>query len=225
MDHAGGAGPLAAACEDATVLVHEVGAPFLVDPEKVERLVESVHRAVGALADGYGTMEPIPGERVETLAGGEHLDLGDRRLDVLHCTGHAPHQVALHDRERGHLFPADECGEYVGGTVLPSTPPPNFDLEANLRSLDRFADLDLTSLFYPHYGEHTDPYEALQTYRDTLTGWVERVERLREDHEGSETLAERVLDDGHPYADLYADAHSRELLRMSVEGVSLYLDD
>ena len=44
LDHAGGAGFLADACENATVTAHERGAPHLVDPD---RLVAGTKAAVG----------------------------------------------------------------------------------------------------------------------------------------------------------------------------------
>lgn len=224
MDHAGAAGELAEVCENATILVHEFGVDFISDPEMVEKLVESVHRAVGALADDYGTMTPISRDRIESLSGGETIDIGSRSLEVIHSPGHAPHQVAYYDAENGCLFPADECGEFIDGTVLPSTPPPSFDPEAIRESLATFDELDLEALYYPHYGERTDPDVAIETYRNMVTAWIDDVDGQRERYDDRSELVDSLLED-HVYADLYDVAVARELVRMNVEGVLQYLTE
>jgi glyoxylase-like metal-dependent hydrolase (beta-lactamase superfamily II) len=217
MDHAGAVGALVDACENATVLVHEIGVDFISVPEKVDRLVESVHEAVGALADDYGTMDPVPSDRIRALSGGEEVDLGSRSFRVRHSPGHAPHQVAYFDADNGCLFPGDECGEYIDGTVLPSTPPPSLDVDALQESLDAFEALDPEAVYYPHYGERTDALAAINEYRHVLDDWVDTVaEHHRDD---ANAVAETILEDGHTYARTYDETVARELLRMNVEGV------
>jgi len=224
MDHAGGAAELVDACENATVLCHEYGVDFVSDPDLVPKLVESVHEAVGALAADYGTMTPIPRDRIRVLEGGESIDLGSRTLDVLYAPGHAPHQVAFHDEANGCLFPGDECGEYLDDTVVPSTPPPNFDPEAIQESLDAFAALDLEAAYFPHFGEHTAPQEAISEYQGTLEEWVETVAALAERHDETAPIVDELLED-HLYADRYEERVAWELVRLNVDGVLTSLEE
>src|SRR5688572_8900441 len=74
LDHAGGAGDIARAFPSATIVVSEVGARHLVDPE---RLNASSRRVYGDLMDQvYGECTPIAPERVRGVADGERLDMG-----------------------------------------------------------------------------------------------------------------------------------------------------
>ncbi|AGN01234.1 zn-dependent hydrolase, glyoxylase [Salinarchaeum sp. Harcht-Bsk1] len=224
MDHAGGAAEIVEACANATVLCHEYGVDFISDPEVVPKLVEGVHEAVGDLANDYGTMRPIPRDRIRVLEGGETIDLGARSLEVVHAPGHAPHQVAYYDGDNGCLFPGDECGEYVDDTVVPSTPPPDFDPDAIEESLDGFADSELDAIYFPHYGEHTAPQQAIAEYRTVLDEWVEAVAELHERHDDTAAIVDALLED-HLYADLYEERVAWELVRLNVDGVLTYLDE
>jgi glyoxylase-like metal-dependent hydrolase (beta-lactamase superfamily II) len=49
----------------------------------------------------------IPVHPARTLREGDTVDLGDRRLHVLHLPGHTPGSIALHDRDRRTLFTGD----------------------------------------------------------------------------------------------------------------------
>ncbi|NIW25901.1 MAG: MBL fold metallo-hydrolase, partial [Actinobacteria bacterium] len=151
LDHAGGAGYLAEACPNATVAVPEVGAPHLIDPE---RLVEGTKRVVGDAWRHYAEPVPIPDERVRPLADGDAIDLGERRLEVHHAPGHAPHQCFFHEPGQAVVYTADAAGIYVPArdAVLPTTPPPNFDLEQCLADAERLGALEPDVLCYPHFG-------------------------------------------------------------------------
>ena len=75
LDHAGGAGDIAAMFPDAEVVVHERGARHLADPA---RLMSSARMVYGdALDTLFGTMNPTPAERIRTRGGTR--DRGPRR--------------------------------------------------------------------------------------------------------------------------------------------------
>ena len=224
LDHAGATGYLADEY-DATVVCHPAARDFLVEPDKVESLVESVGRAVGELAEPYGDAKPVEGD-VRTLADGESLDLGGRELEAAHVHGHAPHQFALYDGETRSLFTADEAGMWMDGTLYHTSPPPNFDLETNLESLDRLARYDATSLVYTHFGARGDGEEdvrdALDEYRGVLTDWVERVEERYEATGDEEKVVEELVADAE-FPDDWDETAVRETVRMDVRGVMMYL--
>lgn len=225
LDHAGATGFLADEY-DATVVCHPNAHDFLVEPEKVEKLVESVRRAVGGLAEAYGTAKPVEGE-VRKLEDGEELDLGGRSLEAVHVHGHAPHQFGLFDDETRSLFTADEAGMYLNDELVHTTPPPNFDMETNLESLDRLARYDATSLVYTHFGargeDEEDVREALDEYRHVLTDWVESVEEAYERLGDAEAVADEVIAETD-FPERWDEDAVHEMVKMDVQGAVMYLD-
>jgi glyoxylase-like metal-dependent hydrolase (beta-lactamase superfamily II) len=181
LDHAGGAGHLAERCPNAEVVVHERGVEYLTDRERLDHLRESVSRAAGT-EDPYGEPKLVPPERVRSVGGGETLDLGDRRLDVYDAPGHAPHHYVCFDEGDGTLYAADAVGEYYRDSAVPSTPPPSFDLAANLETIERLRPLDPERILYGHFGVGQGGARLLEQYAAELPQWVERIRAGRERH-------------------------------------------
>ncbi|MBA2529025.1 MAG: MBL fold metallo-hydrolase [Euzebyales bacterium] len=200
LDHAGGAGDVAAAFPSATIVVSEVGARHLVDPQ---RLNDSSRRVYGDLMDSvYGDCTPIPAERVRGVADGEVLDLGGgRRLDLLHTPGHAKHHIAAFDADTGALFVGDSVGVKMPGmiTIRPATPPPDFDLVLAHRTLDRYRRLAPAVVYLAHYGAVDPPLAALAQADERLRLWAGTAETAAAEHDEldhvTETLARRFADD------------------------------
>ncbi|HEX2023824.1 MAG TPA: MBL fold metallo-hydrolase [Acidimicrobiales bacterium] len=178
LDHAGGVGDVARAFPRASVHVHEKGARHLVDPT---RLVDSAARVYGDLLDGlYGRLTPTDAHRVHVLADGEELAVGPRRvLTAVDSPGHAKHHLALHDSESGLLFTGDAVGVRLPdvGVLRPATPPPDFDIQAAVTSLHRFAARRPTALALAHYGVvPVEPAQLLEEAEATLRRWAEVAE-------------------------------------------------
>lgn len=183
LDHAGGVGDVARAFPNATVYVHEKGARHLVDPS---RLVDSASRVYGDLLDSlYGRLDPTPAERVHVLEDGETIDVGGgRTLTTVDSPGHAKHHLALHDSQSGILFVGDAVGVRLpdAGVLRPATPPPDFDLDQALHSLDKFAARRPTGIALAHYGLVPDPTTICEEAKDTLRRWADVAEKAwRED--------------------------------------------
>ena len=138
LDHAGGVGALAARFPRATVWVHERGARHLADPS---RLVSSATRVYGEerMASLFGPVEPVPAERLRVLEDQQLLDIGGRSLLALDTPGHASHHLALVDSSTGVVFTGDALGIHVPDlpVLRPATPPPEFDLELAVASIER----------------------------------------------------------------------------------------
>ena len=193
LDHAGGVGNVAAAFPEATVYVHEKGARHLVDPT---RLVDSAARVYGPLLDTlYGRLDPTPAERVHVLADGETIDVGGgRTLTTVDSPGHAKHHLALHDSLSGLLFVGDAVGVRLpdAGILRPSTPPPDFDLEAAVHSLHRFAERRPAGIALAHYGLVPDHTTVLEEAESILRRWAEVAEAAwREGRDIAAALEER----------------------------------
>jgi glyoxylase-like metal-dependent hydrolase (beta-lactamase superfamily II) len=180
LDHAGGAGDMAAAYPAAEVVVHEQGARHLADPS---RLLASARMVYGDALDVlFGGMVPVAAARLRSLADVGVVDLGDgRRLESYYSPGHARHHVGLLDSLSGDLYVGDAAGVYIPetGDLRPATPPPDFDLEVALASIAKFAALGPSRLLFSHYGPLSDPTTALERSAEELSVWVAETRAAR----------------------------------------------
>ncbi len=181
LDHAGGTGDIAAMYPAAEVVVHERGARHLADPA---RLMSSARMVYGDALDRlFGVMHPTSAERIVSVAERGRVDLGGGRwLDSHYSPGHAKHHVGLIDSVSGDLYVGDAAGVFVPetGDLRPATPPPDFDLDAALRSLRMFAALHPERLLFSHYGPVPDVAETLQRSAEEIQIWVGETRRARD---------------------------------------------
>jgi glyoxylase-like metal-dependent hydrolase (beta-lactamase superfamily II) len=197
LDHAGGVGDVARAFPNATVYVHEKGARHLADPS---RLVDSAAMVYGDLLDTlYGRLDPTPAERIKVPADGEEIEIGpDRKLTVVDSPGHAKHHMALHDSQSGIIFVGDAVGVRLPdvGVLRPSSPPPDFDLDQALHSLQRFAARSPAGIALAHYGLVPDHETVLDEAADTLQQWARVAEQAwREGRDIAAALEEAFAGD------------------------------
>src|ERR1700743_1732139 len=173
LDHAGGAGDIAAMFPAAQVVVHQRRARHLADPS---RLMASARMVWGAaLGRLFGELTPVPADRIVALDDVGTLDLGGgRHLDSYYSPGHAKHHVGLLDSASGDLYVGDAAGVYIPetGDLRPATPPPDFDLEVALASIGRFADLGPARLLFSHYGPVSDVAATLERSAEEISVWV-----------------------------------------------------
>jgi len=168
LDHAGAAGTLVAEIPKLRVLVHEKGAPHLVDPQ---RLLASATRLYGDAMDKlWGEVRPVPASALDVLKGGERIEQGGRQLQVAYTPGHASHHVSYFNPETGIAFVGDTGGVKLrpNGYVLPPTPPPDIDLEAWRDSLTRIEAWRPDTLFLTHFGPSSPTDSHLVEFRDHL---------------------------------------------------------
>jgi glyoxylase-like metal-dependent hydrolase (beta-lactamase superfamily II) len=173
LDHAGGAGALAPHYPGATVWVHERGAPHLADPSK---LVSSAGRIYGdeRLRELFGPVEPVPEDRLQAVTDGDRIDLGDRHLDVVYTPGHASHHVALVDSSTGAVFVGDALGVFLPDVrvLRPATPPPEFDLEQAIRSIELIRARQPSAILFSHFGPEPDVEQLCDLAIDRLRDWT-----------------------------------------------------
>ena len=179
LDHAGGAGDIAAMFPAARIVVHQRGARHLADPS---RLMAGARLVYGrALERLFGVLAPVPAERIVALDDTGTVDLGGgRRLDSHYSPGHAKHHVGLVDSDTGDLYVGDAAGVYMPdtGDVRPATPPPDFDLAAALASIRKFAALRPARLMFSHYGPVDQVSETLDRSAEEINVWVEETRRV-----------------------------------------------
>lgn len=177
MDHAGGAGYLAAALPRASVYIHSMSMPHLVDPSK---LMGSVRRAVGEEAwPLHGDFKPIPEARMRP-AEALRLDLGrDVILEAIATPGHSPDHLAYRDLKSGGLFMGDAACLVMDHweLALPVTPAPAYDLQAQRDTIALIHSLNLPRIYLTHYGAHNNVTFQLQRASEQLDALVDLIDR------------------------------------------------
>jgi glyoxylase-like metal-dependent hydrolase (beta-lactamase superfamily II) len=165
LDHAGAAGVLVREHPALQVHVSGIGAPHLVDPSRLE---SSARRLYGdAFDELWGELAPVPEQNVHIV--------GDRvlGLECFPSPGHASHHVCYLDGD-GTLYAGDAAGVRIQPhrAVLPPTPPPEFDLDTWLTTLDKIERRHPERLALVHFGVVGDVERHLAELRTRLGEWV-----------------------------------------------------
>lgn len=222
LDHAGGAGYLAQECPNATVGVHELGAPHLADPSG---LVAGTKRAVGEDKwEYYRDPVPVPEDRLEVFIGGEELELGGHKLNVHHAPGHAPHQLVFEHIENDLVFVADAAGNWFSELQFTRalSPPPDFDLEQCLEDIDMLRSLDPSVLCYAHFGPACTGGK-LDIFEEILIQWVDAIKSKRKELDHDEAVVDYFAS-RNGVSHLWPDRQAYDGTAMNVRGVLHYLD-
>jgi glyoxylase-like metal-dependent hydrolase (beta-lactamase superfamily II) len=182
IDHAGGAGELLTRFPRASLWAHERGVPHLVDPT---RLVASTARTYGPtrMSAFFGDTAPVAAERIRAVTDGDEIDLGDRRLTVLHTPGHASHHIALRDSGSEAIFTGEAIGSYLpwGPAFRPALPAPEVDVEQALASIDRIAAYRPSHLLTSHFGPVSDGERGCAAAREEIMTWSDAVREVLEE--------------------------------------------
>jgi len=178
LDHAGAAGWFAR--QGARIHVHHVGAPHMINPDK---LLRSASRIYGDIMDQlWGEFLPVPEEQISILHDNDEIEIEGLVFRALDTPGHAYHHMA-------YLFD-DICftGD-VGGVRMrrcapgPAhlripTPPPEFHIEKWHESINRLAAEKFSFIAPTHFGIFNDPGEhlaAVKTGLDEIEAWMENI--------------------------------------------------
>ncbi len=152
LDHAGASGALAQ--HGAQILVHPVGAPHLLNPEK---LIASATRIYGDLMDTlWGQILPVPPEKLTVLQDNDEVVVGDLHFTALNTPGHAEHHYCY--RFEDLCLSGD-----VGAVRIPGypylrvpMPPPEFHLEKWRESITRLQKAAFKRIAPTHFGIFDD---------------------------------------------------------------------
>jgi len=152
LDHAGAAGWWAQ--QGARVYVHPMGAPHLIEPE---RLWQSATRIYGeAMESLWGSILPAPAEQVIPVRDGQQITAAGVTLRAIDTPGHAGHH---HTYRLGDIgFTGDAAGVRVPGSdwVSLPAPPPEFNRELWWKTLDRLEAEKFAAIYPTHYGRVED---------------------------------------------------------------------
>ena len=189
LDHAGAAGWFAQ--QGAQVYVHHVGAPHLVDPS---RLLVSARRIYGPEMESlWGSILPAPSERIIALHDGDEINAAGLTITALDTPGHAyHHHVFIIDEV---AFTGDAAGVRIEGKSfvdLPA-PPPEFNLEVWLETINRLRSYKFKTLYPTHFGPLEDPDRQLATLAEILVENSTRVKLMLEEGADREAIIEDYL--------------------------------
>ena len=168
IDHAGGAGALLKEFPDASVICHPDGIRHMTAPEK---LWEGSRKVLGALAETYGEIMPIPAERISF-----EETIGSTGIRTFLTPGHAQHHCCY---LVGDLLFGGEVagvrGDVAEGIFMRPATPPRFILEVALDSIDRMIALAPQRMVFAHHGLVDDALGHLRIARSQLLLWVRGV--------------------------------------------------
>jgi len=180
LDHAGAAGRLAQ--QGAEIIVHPVGAPHMLNPEK---LLASATRIYGDRMNSlWGQFLPVPENKLRIVKEGEEIVIGELRFIPIHTPGHAVHHYAYLFRSKDHGENICFSGD-VGGVRIPGyqylrvpMPPPDLHLESWRASIARLRKEKFTHIAPTHFGIYDDPDWQLREVEKGLDAaelWLEQT--------------------------------------------------
>jgi glyoxylase-like metal-dependent hydrolase (beta-lactamase superfamily II) len=175
LDHAGAAGHVLQAAPSARLYVHERGARHMVDPAKL--LASATRLYQGDMERLWGTMLPVPADRVEVLGDRNSLTICGHDVEVAYTPGHASHHVSYFLPAPRIAFVGDTAGicRPSGRLVLPPTPPPDIDLDVWRVSTETILAWNPEVLFLTHFGPQRSPAMHFQDLWRRMEDWSARV--------------------------------------------------
>ena len=174
LDHAGAAGWLAQ--QGAQIFVHPIGAPHLLNPEK---LIASATRIYGdRMQTLWGEILPVEQKQLAVPQDAEEIVIGKLRFLPINTPGHAEHHYS-------YLF-EDLCfsGD-IGGVRIPGysylrapMPPPELHFGKWRESITRLRSLNFSRIAPTHFGIFDDAdwqLNELQKSLDETEKWLEEI--------------------------------------------------
>ena len=194
LDHAGGAGSLMQLLPNASLLVHPYGARHMINPAKLEAGARAVYG--DQLFDKtYGTLIPVPEERVQIMEDGDEVELGDRQLKFIDTPGHARHHFCIHDSQTNGWFTGDTFGLSYrdfdtdkGAFLFPTTTPIQFDPEALKESVTRLRANDPDYMYLTHFGRVGD----VQKLADDMLNGVDVMVGIAEQYKNDDSRVQKI---------------------------------
>jgi len=174
LDHAGGSGELMRHCPNATLVTHPKGTPHLIEPSRLAAGATEVYGAE-AFSRDFGTLVPVPAERVIAAEDGHVVDLAGRALVFVDTPGHANHHGCIWDERSRGFFTGDTFGisyrEFdtaAGPFLFAPTTPVAFDPEAWLQSLDKLMAHAPRAMYLTHYCQVERPERLVGDLRHSI---------------------------------------------------------
>jgi glyoxylase-like metal-dependent hydrolase (beta-lactamase superfamily II) len=239
LDHAGGAGTLMQRLPQATLVVHPRGARHMIDPSRLEAGTRAVY-GDEKFDELYGSLLPVPEDRVLVMEDGDSLEIGKRRLSFIDSPGHARHHFCIWDEQTRGWFTGDTFGISYreldtenGPFVFPTTTPVQFDPPALIASMKRMMEKQPENMYLTHFGRVNDVERLAQD----MTSGVEKFAALGEQFDGDENreleiqsaMMDWLMQRARRHGVEYADSSLRDIFAddvvLNTQGIEFWLDN
>ena len=136
----------------------------------------------------YGTIVPVPEERVLIAEDESRIDFHGRSLLFLDAPGHALHHYCVIDESTNSVFSGDNFGisyrefdNENGAFIFPTTTPVQFDPEAMRKTLDRLLSYNPQVVYLTHFGPVTNIEKLGSDLRNCLDQFTEMALVLKQE--------------------------------------------
>jgi len=238
LDHAGGAGELMRRLPNAKLVMHPRGARHMIDPEKLTKGVIAVY-GEDNFQRQFGSLIPVPEERVMIAEDGFSIDLGGRKLVFLDTPGHASHHYCVWDEHSQGLFTGDSFGlsyrewDVEGRAfVFPTTSPVQFRPDAWMQTLDKLASYKPKKINLTHYGQVSDVESLMIQLREGIEHSVIIARNCAEHKNRNDCIRRGLLDylnknlqkHGLQWSSLEVESFLDMDLKLNTQGLEVWLD-
>lgn len=238
LDHAGGAGELMRLCPKATMIAHPRGATHMIDPAKLIAGASAVYGAE-VFARDYGTLTPVPKERLISAEDGFQFNLNGRQLGFYDTPGHANHHGSIFDERTRSWFTGDTFGisyrEFdteQGAWLFATTTPVAFDPESWKKTLLKYESKNPNAMLLTHYSRVTELDRLFPLLRKSLQDMVDIALSEEQQPEGrlariQEKVAKNLVASAQAHGVRFSAAKIRELLALDIDlngqGLAIWL--
>ena len=238
LDHAGGAGKLMQLLPNATLVVHPRGARHMIDPSRLEASARAVY-GDAEFDEMYGSLVPVPEDRVILMEDGDSLEIGKRPLSFIDSPGHARHHFCIWDEQTRGWFTGDTFGISYreldtenGPFVFPTSTPIQFDPPALIASINRMLEKQPENMYLTHFGRVQD----VQRLADDMISSVEQFATFGEQFDADENrqdgirfaMMEWLMARARQHGVVYSDDKLREVFAndviLNTQGIEFWLD-
>jgi glyoxylase-like metal-dependent hydrolase (beta-lactamase superfamily II) len=175
LDHAGGSADFVENIPSAHLIVPERGLKHLLNPAVLNSSARSV--LGDRIFNDWGECAPVPVDKASPIKPNARINLGEVILEYVPALGHAPHHNVLVDDMHSMIFTADALGIYEenSGSLIPTAPPPSFDLVQALKDIEMLKALSPKIACMAHYKEVFPDEGYFAKASGTFRAWAERA--------------------------------------------------
>jgi glyoxylase-like metal-dependent hydrolase (beta-lactamase superfamily II) len=200
LDHAGGAGVMMEAFDQAQLIIHPRGARHMIDPAKL------IEGSIGVYGEAlfrklYGDIKPIDEARIIIAEDMDRHYLNNRELLFIDTPGHARHHFCIYDDASQGIFTGDSFGfsypplKHHAWGLIPTSSPVQFDPEALKNTIDRLLSYQPEQMYLTHFGAINHPGQKAKGLKHWIDDYVALCEAVNPvDADSEQQLLQKMCD-------------------------------